>query len=138
ARVVVGKPVISLHERVILHWGEPTGHLRRSILPGLAEHYDYDLNTPWGEIPEVTRHAILHGSGKEKLRFPYRAGGKSGHYTEPWEGVLANVMRRYEETSSDSIREQLMEFMSTLPCNACGGTRLRPESLAVTISERSL
>jgi excinuclease ABC subunit A len=138
AELVVGNPVISLLEGVILPWGEPTGHLRRSILPGLAEHYGFDLNTPWGEFPEEVRHLILHGSGKKKIRFPYRTGGTDGHYSEAWEGVLANVMRRYEETSSDAIREQLTEFMSTLPCKACGGTRLRPESLAVTIADRSL
>jgi excinuclease ABC subunit A len=138
AELVVGNPIISLLEGVILPWGEPAGHLRRSILPGLAEHYDFDLNTPWGELPEEVRHILLHGSGKQKIRFPYRTGGTSGHYSETWEGVLANVMRRYEETSSDAIREQLLEFMTTLPCNSCGGTRLRPESLAVTLGGRSL
>jgi excinuclease ABC subunit A len=136
--LVVGDPIISLLEGVILPWGEPTGHLRRSILPGLAEHYGFDLNTPWGELPEETRQVLLHGSAKKKIRFPYRAGGADGHYSEPWEGVLANVMRRYEETTSETIREQLMEFMSTLACNACHGTRLRPESLAVTLAGRSL
>jgi len=136
--LVVGDPIISILEGVILPWGEPSGHLRRSILPGLAEHYGFDLNTPWGRLPEAVRHAILHGSGGKKIRFPYRAGGTSGHYSEPWEGVLANVMRRYEETTSDVVREQLAEYMTTLPCQACRGTRLRPESLAVTIAGRSL
>jgi len=136
--LVIGNPIISILEGVILPWGEPAGHLRRSVLPGLAEHYGFDLNTPWGELPESVRHALLYGSGKTKIRFPYRTGGTSGYYSEPWEGILANVMRRYEETTSDTVREQLLEYMSTLPCAACNGTRLRPESLAVTIAGRSL
>jgi excinuclease ABC subunit A len=136
--LVIGDPIISLLEGVILPWGEPTGHLRRSIIPGLAEHYKFDANTPWGELKESVRRGILEGSGGRKIRFPYRAGGASGTYTEAWEGVLASVMKRYEETTSEAVREQLDEFMTTLPCRVCGGTRLKKESLAVTVSGRSL
>ncbi|MGH7476114.1 MAG: excinuclease ABC subunit UvrA [Longimicrobiales bacterium] len=136
--LVIGDEGISLLEGVILPWGEPTGHLRRSLIPGLAEHYGFDANTDWGRLPEGVRHAILYGSDGAPIRFPYRAGGTRGHYEEPWEGVLANVMRRYEETQSDAVREQLQEYMAVLPCNVCRGARLRAESLAVTVAERSL
>ncbi len=136
--LVTGDASISLLEGVILPWGEPAGHLRRSIIPGLGKHYRFDPNTPWGELSESVRRAILHGSNNRKIEFPYRAGGASGTYTEPWEGVLANVNRRYEETTSDAVREQLEEFMTTLPCTVCGGTRLRRESLAVSVGEKSL
>jgi len=136
--LVVGDPSISILEGVILPWGEPTGHLRRSVIPGLAAHYGFDPNTPWGELPESVRRALLYGSGSRKIRFPYRAGGTQGYYTEPWEGILANIERRYAETTSDAVRQQLEEFMTTLPCTACDGTRLRPESLAVTVAGRSL
>src|SRR5690606_37554780 len=114
--LVLDDPSISLLEGVILPWGEPTGHLRRTIIAGLAQHYDFDPNTPWGELPAKVRDAILHGSGRRKIKFPYRTGGTSGSYTEPWEGVIANVARRYEETTSDAVREQLHEYMMTLPC----------------------
>jgi len=136
--LVVADPTLSILEGVILPWGDPTGHLRRSIIPGLGEAYEFNPGTSWSKIPEETRHAILHGSGRMKIRFPYRAGGAKGHYEEPWEGVLLNVERRYQETKSDAVREQLEEYMSTLPCTACGGSRLRPESLAVTVGGRSL
>jgi excinuclease ABC subunit A len=136
--LIVGDPIISILEGVLLPWGEPTGHLRRSVVPALARHYDFDPNAPWGELPEKARQAILHGSGRTKISFPYRMGGAAGKYEEPWEGVLANVMRRYQETPSDAVREQLEEYMTTLPCKACGGARLRPESLAVTVGGRSL
>ncbi|MHB1168481.1 MAG: excinuclease ABC subunit UvrA, partial [Longimicrobiales bacterium] len=103
-----------------------------------AQFYDFDPNTPWGELPGKAREGILYGSGTRKLKFPYRAGGASGTYAEPWEGVLANVMRRYDETTSDAVREQLDAFMTTQPCRVCGGSRLKPESLAVTVGGRSI
>ncbi|HEX6135049.1 MAG TPA: excinuclease ABC subunit UvrA [Longimicrobiales bacterium] len=136
--LVVGDPIISILEGVILPWGEPTGHLRRTVVPGLADHYGFDPNSPWGELPQKVRDGILNGSGRRKVKFPYRAGGAAGSYSEPWEGVLTNVMRRYEETTSDTVREQLQEYMMTLPCRTCGGSRLKPESLAVTVGGRSI
>jgi excinuclease ABC subunit A len=136
--LVVGDPIISLLEGAILPWGEPTGHLRRSIIPGLAAHYGFEPNSPWGELPAATRAAILHGSGRRKVRFPYRTGGVAGEYTEPWEGVLANVMRRYDETTSEAVRGQLEQFMMVLPCRTCAGSRLSATSLAVTVAGRSI
>ncbi len=140
ADLLVADGSISILEGVILPWGEPTGHLRRSVIPGLAEAYEFDPNTPWAELREDVRRAILHGSGPMKIRFPYKAGsGKfKGHYEDRWEGVVANVARRYQETKSDAVRGQLEEYMSTLPCTVCNGSRLRPESLGVTVAGRSL
>jgi len=136
--LVIGDSIISILEGVILPWGEPTGHLRKSVIPGLAQHFGFDPNQPWGQLPEAARAGILQGTGRTKVKFPYRTGGTSSTYAEPWEGVLANVMRRYEETSSESVREQLEAYMTTLPCRTCGGARLKPESLAVTVSARSI
>ena len=136
--LVVGDDSISILEGVILPWGAPTGHLRRSVIAGLEAHYGFDANTSWGELPDEGRHALLFGSGEQSIEFPYRTGGKEGSYAEPWEGVLANVMRRYEETGSDAVREQLQDYMVARSCRACGGHRLRPESLAVTVAGRSI
>ncbi|MEX0936166.1 MAG: excinuclease ABC subunit UvrA [Gemmatimonadota bacterium] len=136
--LMLGDDRISILEGVVLPWGEPRGHLRKSVVQGLAEAYEFDANAPWGELPEDTRKAVLFGSGNMKIRFPYRRKGKDKSYTEVWEGVVANVARRYEETSSDSVRAQLAEYMTALPCSACGGARLRPESLAVTVGGRSI
>ena len=131
---------ISLLEGVVLPWGEPSGHLRTSVIAGLAEAYEFDPRTPWNKLPEEARHAIMYGSGRMKIRFPYRAGsgGTKGHYEDIWDGVIDNVEHRYQETKSDSVRAQLHDYMSTLTCTACGGSRLRAESLAVTIGGRSL
>jgi len=68
-RLVLASPIISILEGVVLPWGEPSGHLRRSVIPGLAEAYEFDPNTPWGELREDVQHAILHGSGNMRIRF---------------------------------------------------------------------
>jgi excinuclease ABC subunit A len=136
--LVIGDPIISILEGVILPWGEPSGHVRRSIIAGLAEHYKFEPNRPWGQLSDKARQGILHGSGDKKVKFPYKTGGSKGVYEELWEGVLLNVKRRYDDTTSEAVREQLEEYMSTLPCQVCHGTRLKPESLAVTVGGRSI
>ena len=73
-----------------------------------------------------------------KIRFPYRRGRRDRSYVRAWEGVVGGVSRRYKETSSDAVRTQLAQFMTTLPCGACKGARLRMESLAVTVGGRSI
>jgi len=138
AEMVVGDSGLSILEGVVLPWGEPSGHLERSVVPGLAQAYEFDPSAPWGSLSQDVRDAVLFGSGRMKIRFPYRRKGKDRSYTEVWEGVVEGVARRYRETSSDSVRDQLARFMTTLPCPGCGGARLRPESLAVTVGGRSI
>jgi excinuclease ABC subunit A len=118
---------LSILEGVVLPWGVPRGHLRGTILEGLAAAMDFDLNTPWDSLPENVRDLLLHG-----------ASAKNGAKKLKWSGIVADVAQRYQDSASDSLRETLEEFMSTLPCNTCGGTRLRPESLAVTVGGRSI
>ena len=139
-QLLTADPSVTILEGVILPWGDPSGHLRRSVIAGLAEAYEFDPNTPWGQLDEEVRHAIIHGSEGMKIRFPYKSGSDKfdGHYEDHWEGVLANVERRYRETQSETVRNQLDEYMSTLPCTACDGSRLKDTSRAVTIGGRSL
>ena len=136
--LMLGDPRISILEGVVLPWGEPTGHLRKSILPTLAKQYKFDLNTPWGELPPRVRDVILYGTGGRKSTFHIEQGTFKGDYQTAWEGVLANVQRRYDETSSDAVRTELSEYMTEASCRVCGGRRLKPESLAVTIGERNI
>ena len=139
-QLLTADPSVTILEGVILPWGDPSGHLRRSVIAGLAEAYEFDPNTPWGELEEDARQAIIHGSGAMKIRFPYKSGAGSfdGYYEDHWEGVLVNVERRYSETQSETVRNQLDEYMSTLECSACDGSRLKDVSRAVTIAGRSL
>ena len=137
-QLLIAHPSISILEGVILPWGEPSGQLRRCVIPGIADAYEFDPAKPWERIPLEGREAILHGSGRMKIRFPYKAGASKGYYEDHWEGVVTSVERRYSETSSDSVRSQLEDYMSTLPCTKCGGSRLRGGSLSVTVGGRSI
>ncbi len=136
--LLLADPSVSLLEGVLLPWGEPSGHLRGSVIPGLAEAYEFEPNAPWQDIPEEARQAILYGSGRMKIRFPYRAGKAKGYYEDTWDGVVSNVETRYRDTKSEAVRGQLEAYMSTLPCTVCEGSRLRPESLSVTVAGRSI
>ncbi len=133
--LVLADPQISILEGVVLPWGEPNGYLRRVVLPPLAKALDVDPNAPWGEISDEGRQALLHGLPGRTLKFSAK-GRKS--FESEWEGILENVQRRYRETSSDSVRSSLSEFMVEQRCHTCGGKRLKPESLAVLVEGQSI
>jgi excinuclease ABC subunit A len=136
ADLILGDPSISILEGVILPWGEPTGYLRKVVLPTLAKAFKFNLSAPWGELSEDARRAILHGA-PGRFRFAVD-GGRGRDFESEWEGVLRNVERRYRESTSDAVRESLEEYMVEQPCQACGGKRLRPESLSVLVHGRSI
>ena len=118
---MLGGDRISILEGVVLPWGPPRPKLRNEALPPVAEKHGFDLNDPWGQLDEGQRAAVMHGD--EELG---------------WEGVVSDVRRRYQETDSDKVREELEEYMTERVCPACDGTRLRPESRAVTVAGRRL
>jgi excinuclease ABC subunit A len=141
AELVLGDPSISILEGVILPWGEPSGYLRKVVLPTLARTFRFDLNAPWGEIAPDARKAILHGA-PGRLKFAVsgaRGSGNGGRdFESEWEGVLRNVERRYRESGSDAVRDQLEEYMIEQPCQTCGGRRLKRESLSVLVHGRGI
>ena len=137
ADLVLGDPSISILEGVILPWGEPSGYLRKVVLPTLAKALKFDLNAPWGEHSESARQALLHGA-PGSFRFQTDGARGRGEFESEWEGVLRNVERRYRESSSDAVRGGLDEFMIEQPCHTCGGKRLKAESLAVLVNGRSI
>src|SRR4029079_10725165 len=128
--LILGDPRISILEGVILPWGEPSGYLRKVVLPALARQLKFDLNASWGDIPKAVRDAILYGDK--------RPTGKSSRDAVEWEGVIANVERRYDESESDSVRMELQEFMIQVPCSECDGRRLKREALSVTVHDKSI
>ena len=131
--LVVASPSLSILEGVIIPWGEPGGHLRGSVIPGLAQAYEFDPRKPWRDLSREARNAILMGSGKMKIRFPYNAGKMKGHFEDYWEGVVSNVERRYRETTSEHVRSQLDQYMSSQTCATCQGSRLGPFGRSVRI-----
>jgi excinuclease ABC subunit A len=141
--LILGDPGISILEGVVLPWGEPDGYLRRVILPGLAKELGFELNAPWGKIPGRVRDVLLYGSGQRSGARGQRKNGRTAspvtrHSSPLWEGILSSIQRRYSETESDAVRMELEEFMVVRPCQACGGRRLKPEALAVTVHGRNL
>ena len=138
ADLVLGDPSISILEGVVLPWGEPSGYLRKVVLPTLARACRFELNAPWADLSEPARHAILHGLPGRTLKFATDGGRARGDYESEWEGVLGNVERRYRETTSDAVRQSLDEYMVEMPCASCGGRRLKPESLSVLVAGRSI
>ena len=137
ADLMLGDPSISILEGVILPWGEPTGYLRKVVLPTLAKAFKFDLNAPWGEhsASAQMRCSMARRGGSS---FSTDGGRGRSEYESDWEGVLKNVERRYKESSSDAVRVGLEEFMIEQPCQTCGGKRLRAESLAVMVNGRGI
>jgi excinuclease ABC subunit A len=138
ADLILGDPSISILEGVVLPWGEPTGYLRKIVLPTLAKAFKFDLSAPWSSHSDAARHALLYGAPGRKLKYVVDQGKARDDYEGEWEGIVANVSRRYRESSSDALRLQLEEFMVEQPCPACKGKRLRPESLSVLVQGRSI
>jgi excinuclease ABC subunit A len=129
---------ISILEGVVLPWGEPSGYLRRMLLPTLAKELQFELNAPWSKLPAAAKKALLYGTGDKTYRFRLEGEKFKGDYESPWEGILRSVERRYRETTSDGVRTQLEEFMVQRPCSTCHGQRLRRESLSVLVGGRSI
>ncbi|HWH02705.1 MAG TPA: excinuclease ABC subunit UvrA [Gemmatimonadales bacterium] len=136
--LVVGDDSLSILEGVILPWGEPSGYIRKVILPTLAKSFKFSLDAPWSDLPPAARKAILHGVPGKTFTYQWDSARFHGSYESGWSGVLKHVERRYQETQSDSTREQLEAFMVEQPCPTCQGRRLRPESLSVLVAGKSI
>ncbi|MEW5729280.1 MAG: excinuclease ABC subunit UvrA, partial [Pseudomonadota bacterium] len=117
----------------IAPWANSTSQYYHQTLEGLAKHYGFDLYTPWRRLPLAAREVILYGSGKEVVPIRYEDGFRGYTTDKPFEGVINNMARRYRETDSSWVREELSRFQATAPCEACAGARLKPEALAVKI-----
>jgi excinuclease ABC subunit A len=113
-------------------WG---GNVMRSI----AQAYGFSMDTPWRDLTEDQRRVILYGTSGQRVRTHYtNSRGERREFMANYEGIINNLQRRYRETDSDYIREKIESYMSKIPCNTCGGKRLRPEALAVTVADRSI
>ena len=135
---VVAFPDLSLASGAIKGW-DRRNQFYFQLLQCLSTHYGFDLERPFNELPESVQHAILHGSGREKVRFLYVGDRGNKHYREhPFEGVVPNLERRYRETDSAVVREELSKYMNAQPCPECGGTRLRREARYVKVAHRAI
>jgi excinuclease ABC subunit A len=131
--LVVPDETLTLRGGAVAPWANSTSQYYNQTLDALCTHFGGDMNKPWRDLPERMRHAILFGSGDEPVTMRYDDGIR--HYTtnKPFEGLVPNMARRWKETDSAWVREELSRFQGTQPCETCHGARLKPEALAVKI-----
>jgi excinuclease ABC subunit A len=132
---VVAFPTLSLASGAIKGWDRRNA-LYFSMLESLAKHYQFDIEAPFETLPEATRHALLWGSGTEEIRFSYGGDGtKKSTKKHAFEGIIHNMQRRYRETDSPVVREELARYRSSQTCADCQGSRLRTEARHVRLGE---
>ena len=132
--LIVPNPNLNLREGVIVPWENRSSVYFQQTLESLIKHYHFDLYSPFKDLPPRVREVLLQGSGKEIIRFYYEREGRRHFFERPFEGVIPNLDRRYRETDSTLIREELERFMNVRPCPSCKGTRLKKEALAIKIN----
>jgi excinuclease ABC subunit A len=138
ADLVVPDPSLSLREGAIAAWSK-SQFFYPELLESVSKYFGIDMDKPWSKLPKQQRDVLLNGTGEKKIRFGYKNQyGHSRWYEAPFEGVVANLQRRYEETQSEYLKAELERYMSEKPCPTCQGRRLKPESLAVTVSKRNI
>jgi excinuclease ABC subunit A len=129
----------SLRDGAVAFWGDPEGTWTKGILAAIAKHLDVSFDTPFGKLPVTAQKAILYGLGDEKLDYRFKLkSGKVWKHHGRFRGVIPEMLRRFKETKSDSVRRDIEGCMAKKPCPACGGARLRPESLAVEVGGDSI
>ncbi|HNO88000.1 MAG TPA: excinuclease ABC subunit UvrA, partial [Rhodocyclaceae bacterium] len=135
---VVAHPELSLAAGAIRGW-DRRNQFYFQLLASLASHYEFDIDTPFESLPDALRQVVLHGSGRDKIAFRYLGdGGKAVLKEHAFEGIIPNLERRYRETDSLAVREELAKYRATCACPACGGTRLRTEARHVLVGARNL
>ena len=136
--LVVPDPSLSLRDGAVAAWSR-SQFFYPELLESVSKYFDIDMDKPWSKLPRQQRDVLLNGTGEKKIRFGYKNQyGHSRWYEAPFEGVIANLQRRYEETQSEYLKAELERYMSDKPCPRCKGRRLKPESLAVTVADHNI
>ncbi len=132
--LVVPDDRLSLAQGAIAPWANSVSRYYRQTLDSLARHYEIDLAMPFRALPQAVRDALLFGSGGEAVTMRYDDGNRAYEITKPFEGVIPNMERRWRETDSAWVRDELSRFQTVTTCAVCDGARLKPEALAVKIA----
>ena len=136
--LVVPDAGLSLREGAILPWAGRHSLYYFNMLDALASHYKFDINMPFGKLPAKIRDILLYGSGSELIKFYHDRAGKRYFTQRPFEGAIRQLERRWRESTSLSSRNDLARYIDLRPCEACGGARLKMESLAVTVGGKNI
>src|SRR5690606_15472587 len=136
---IVARPNLSLAGGATRGWDHRNAYYFQMI-KSLARHYKFDVTVPFEKLPERIRRVLLYGSGDELIRFRYENEKKGNHYEwkHPFEGIIPNMQRRYAETESAAVREELAKYQSSQTCGTCGGTRLNAAARNVFVQDRAL
>jgi excinuclease ABC subunit A len=140
-QLVVPDPSLSIRQGAIEPWA--TAVERRegwvwNIIRGLTDHFDIDLDKPWSKLSARQRELILYGAGEQRVAVSWKGTHGGGTWAMRFEGVLVSLMRKYKETTSESMRRHYERFLRSRACRACSGERLRPESRSVFVGDRSI
>jgi excinuclease ABC subunit A len=136
--LVVHDPSRSLHNGAVSPWSHSTSPYYTQTLESICRHFKQSMHTAWEDLPEKMRQTILHGSGDEPIKMTYDDGLRQYSTERPFEGVLPNMERRFRETDSAWVREELGRYQSSKTCEVCGGDRLKPEALAVKVAGKHI
>ncbi|MEN8257255.1 MAG: excinuclease ABC subunit UvrA [Thermodesulfobacteriota bacterium] len=134
--LVVPDPTLTINQGALAPWGRRRSQSYSSqLLAALADHYGFELDTPFKKLPQKAQDAILLGTGREPIFFHYVRHRRSMTSETPFEGLIPNLARRFHETNSSAMRDDLGQYMNEQPCPRCHGARLKPEALAVKIGD---
>ena len=136
--LVVPDENVSLRNGAIAPWANSSSQYYVQTLESLAKHFKQRMTAAWGDLPEAMRQTILYGSDGKPVTMTFDDGLRTYETSKPFEGVIPNMDRRWRETESDWVREELAKYHNTAPCESCGGYRLKPEALAVKVGARHI
>jgi excinuclease ABC subunit A len=133
ADLVIPDKDATLKKGAIAPWAKSSSPYYLQTLEALGKHYRFALTSRWKDLPKKVQEVLLHGSGDEEIRFTYDDGARAYNTRKPFEGVVTNLERRFKETESEWAREEISKYFTDVPCAACKGFRLKPESLCVKV-----
>jgi excinuclease ABC subunit A len=138
--LVVPNADLSLEEGAIVPWAKTgaSSPYYEQTLESLAKHFKVSMKTPWNKLPKHVQLAFFYGTDEEEVTFTYFDGTRNYKTIKPFEGVIGNIERRWRETDSDWVREELERYQGSHPCESCGGYRLKPQALAVKVNGRHI
>ncbi|MBW1887009.1 MAG: excinuclease ABC subunit UvrA, partial [Deltaproteobacteria bacterium] len=136
--LIIPDPDLCLREGALAPWANRHSVYFQQMLESICQHYQIDIYTPFKDLPKKVREVFLSGSGEDEIKFYYERDDRRYSYTRPFEGIIPNLERRYRETDSYQVREEIERYMSIRPCPACEGARLKSISLAVKVGNKSI
>jgi excinuclease ABC subunit A len=137
--LLVPDPTLSIGEGALVPWSVGSSSFYESVIQAIADRYEIDLDAPWQDLTREQQDYFLYGTSGDRVYVTYRNRmGRKRSYMLAFEGIVESLSRRYKETDSSQVRERIEEYMSFRPCPECGGARLKPEVLAVTVGEKNI